>query len=275
MVYKIDPYTKMERIFEEWKPLIFEDIKPGCYLISSLGRIYSLITNRELSYIKSNGYITIMLQNINNKRKSYYIHRLVAFTFLNILEGSEVINHKNTFRDDNAKYNLEFSTFEDNTLHAIDFYKNNPNINPPINIPGDNNWGDGYITYGENNGMAIWTEDIVHIICKAVEEGKSYSEALIIAGLEDTDNNRYNVSHIVQGKRWKHISKLYNLNPRTQVNFKPYVVPVCELLQEQKYTDKQIAEILQLPGTYSQQRSFIGGIRRRENYTNISCNYNW
>ena len=37
----------------------------------------------------------------------------------------------------------------------------------------------------------------------------------------------------------------------------PYIVPVCELLQEQKYTDRRIAEILQLPDTYSQQRYLL------------------
>lgn len=274
-----DPYSGNLRILEEWKPLIFEDIKPGLYMISSLGRVYSLVVNRELSYLPSGGYVDVALQTTDNKRKTYSVHRLVSYTFHKefIDEDKPYVNHINTIRDDNAKYNLEFVTAEENLRHAIEFYNNNPHMQPPkdLLVGKDNEWGKGELTYGENNGMSVWTEEQVHIMCKALEDGLSYKEALELAGIPYSENNRDNLSHIAQGVRWGYISKQYNIKTKKHVDYTQYIIPVCELLQEKKYSDKQIGEILGIPGPYSRYRGFIGGIRRRENYTDISCNYIW
>ena len=67
------------------------------------------------------------------------------------------------------------------------------------------------ILYGENNGMSKLTEKEVRAMLKSIEDGNSYTEAIISAGLEPTENLRYNLSHIARGHRWKYLQKDYNI----------------------------------------------------------------
>lgn len=273
LYYGIDPIT----FPEIWAPVDVFDIKRGLYMISNYGRLYSLATMRELCYLPANGYIHVALQCANGTRKTYSIHRIVAYTFIPKTQEDyelerDYINHKNLIRNCNFTWNLEYVTNEENIQHAID----NGAVGEDFSHEYSGLWGSGERTYGENNGMALWTEEQVHSLCRHVQDGKSYSEALILSGLEDTENNRFNLSHIVQGKRWKYISKDYDLKPRRQVDKSAYVIPVCELLQEGGYTTREIVEKLDIPGNnYQQKRIFVQGIKNRKYYTHISKHYNW
>ena len=269
-------YTYMEYP-EEWRLIDCFDIKKGLYLISNYGRVYSYATQGELSVLPNDGYRQVALQTITNGRKTYSIHRLVAYTFIpqteeDIYMKRNYINHMNLHRDCNFVWNLEYVTPKENTDHAI---RNNA-VQEDYSYEYSGKWGHGELTYGENNGMHEWTEQQVHIICQYLQDGKSTKESLIAAGIEPTDNAIYNVSHIVQGKRWKHISSQYNIQQKWKITDKSdFVVPVCELLA-QGYTPRQIIEALpDIPGSYDQKRAFISGIKRRKYYTHISCNYNW
>lgn len=195
-------------VFETWKPIDFLDIVPGLYLISNFGRIYSNSKQGYLSLALSNGYHTAQLNTIDGKRKTFYVHRLVAYAFIpnyNPDENTDV-NHKNLYRDDNFSENLEWVTKQENNYHE------SVNRGHGIEIKkASGKWGDGSSTYGENNGMAKLKESEVRAMLLAIERGASYSEAIISAGLEPTENMRYNLSHIVRGHRWKKISKDYNI----------------------------------------------------------------
>lgn len=270
--YGYDPY-----MFPEiWAPIDLFDIKRGLYMVSTYGRVFSFATNCELSYLPNKGYKEVALQTRDNFRKTYGIHRLVAYTFIPRTEEDDyyrrnVINHKNLIRNCNFVWNLEYVTQRENIIHAIE----NNAVGQDYSHEYSGLWSKGERTYGENNGMSVWTEEQVHCMCKEIESGKSYGEALIAAGLENTENNRFNVSHIVQGKRWKHIGSQYNLQPKKQIDKSQYVVPVCELL-EKGYSSVEIIDTLDIPCTNRNQLlAFIGGIRRRKYYTDISKRYNW
>lgn len=65
------------------------------YKISKEGKIYSIKTNKILKPMRNaNGYEYVTLCKQNNK-KNYYIHVLVANTFLEKIENKCYINHKN------------------------------------------------------------------------------------------------------------------------------------------------------------------------------------
>lgn len=124
---------------EEWK-----DIKgyEGYYQISNKGNARSL--NRTLKQwfkhgryeyrrIKGqplattdngNGYLIVNL-NKNNKRKNYYVHRLVAEHFIGEIPEGYVINHKDYDKYNNAVDNLEIITQKENIMHSI------PNMEGP------------------------------------------------------------------------------------------------------------------------------------------------
>lgn len=195
-------------VFEKWKEINFLYIKKNQYLISNFGNIYSKAINRNMAPAITNGYPCVQLAMEDGSRKTFYIHRLVGMAFVPNYdpENLDEINHKNLYRADNFSENLECVSKEENIQHEL----MNKNHNT-IQETGNKSWGDGYSTYGENNGMAKLKESQVRAMLSAVEKGLSYKDAIISAGSEPTENLRYNLSHIVRGHRWKRISKDYNL----------------------------------------------------------------
>jgi hypothetical protein len=101
---------------------IWKDIPgyEGLYKISETGVIYSVINNNFLKlFLTNNGYLTTSLKN-NKVRATYFVHRLVAKTFIGEAPTPElVINHKDGVKTNNHFTNLEWCTRRYNTLHAI------------------------------------------------------------------------------------------------------------------------------------------------------------
>lgn len=59
------------------------------------------------------------MQNGENNRKSYQVHRLVAEAFIPNLNNYPVINHIDENRKNNYVENLEWCTQKHNVLHSI------------------------------------------------------------------------------------------------------------------------------------------------------------
>ena len=266
------PYNTNEQL----KIININPIKKDMYIISDYGRIFNMISGKELSQINCNGYMSVALQNKDNSRSTYYIHRLVAIMFIpktqeDILLERDFVNHKDRCKSNNYKYNLEWTTNQENITHALN---TSLEYHKAIMRESENHWSDGAYSKGERNGMARLSDNQVHIICKSLEQGKSYKEAAINAGLRGNENDMFLISHIVQGHRRKDISSQYNLNQKyTMTNFDDYIIPVCELLEKQKSTT-EIINILNMDNSYK-SRSFINRIKRKATYTNISQNYNF
>lgn len=94
------------------------DIKgyEGIYKVSDLGNVISLKSKKPKLLkqgITKNGYRLITLFN-NGKRKSYYVHRLVAVAFIDNVENKGDVNHKDEIKTNNAAYNLEWVTRKEN-----------------------------------------------------------------------------------------------------------------------------------------------------------------
>ena len=108
---------------------IWRDIKgfEGIYQISNLGDVKSLarwIKNRNgmvrnvkekilKPYEDVGGYLTVKLP-INNKQKTYRVHRLVAEAFIPNPNNYPFINHKDENKKNNNVNNLEWCTAEYN-----------------------------------------------------------------------------------------------------------------------------------------------------------------
>jgi hypothetical protein len=90
---------------------------PG-YIITKNGQVYSLTYKRFLKpSLNDNGYYRVEI-----KRKKYYIHRLVAFAFLNSPDDKSQIqvNHKNLNKLDNNLENLEWVNQSENNKHSAE-----------------------------------------------------------------------------------------------------------------------------------------------------------
>jgi hypothetical protein len=111
---------------------IWKDIKGyiGNYQVSNLGRIRSL--NRKswngtgwfikkgqiIKLQKSNSnYSCVLLWN-NNKRKNFWVHKLVALHFIPNPEDKPEVNHKDGNKQNNNINNLEWCTRSENRSHA-------------------------------------------------------------------------------------------------------------------------------------------------------------
>lgn len=118
------PHTVID-VFEEeiWKPVIYNDIVVGRYMVSSWGRVHDLNLGRLLSYhIGEEHYFRVALETItpnNNKnRATIRIHRLVATMFLPLIDGKTYVNHLDSNRQNNFYKNLEWTTNTDNIKHG-------------------------------------------------------------------------------------------------------------------------------------------------------------
>lgn len=103
----------------------------GFYEVSDMGRVRSLdrtvyfrnnsgqrdYKGKILKQKYHNGYpIVNLLRNKNCDTKA--VHRLVAETFLPRIEGKNWVNHKNGIKSDNRVCNLEWTTPQENNIHA-------------------------------------------------------------------------------------------------------------------------------------------------------------
>jgi len=104
---------------EIWKRLIIDNITYN-YEVSSLGNVRSTTTKRILKTCLRNGYLSLTIC-IDNTKKTYNVHQLIALMFLGKKENDNIIvNHKNGDKIDNKIENLEYITYKENTKHAIE-----------------------------------------------------------------------------------------------------------------------------------------------------------
>ena len=121
---------------EIWKTAVYDgEIYEGLYRVSNWGRILSLnYRNTGKAELmkpsqEKNGYLKIVLSK-NKKTKKCYVHRLIAFTFLDNPENLPQVNHKDENKTNNfvflnedgsinkEKSNLEWKTHRDNINHG-------------------------------------------------------------------------------------------------------------------------------------------------------------
>ena len=116
---------------------IWKDIKgyEGLYQVSNKGNVKSLkrvywsgiknltpkilkekILNTHKAY--NTDYLNVVIYK-NSKPKCWYLHRLVAETFLPNPENKRCINHIDGNKRNNNVENLEWCTYAENTEHAI------------------------------------------------------------------------------------------------------------------------------------------------------------
>lgn len=107
---------------------MWKDIKgyEGIYQISDNGDIKSLNRFDKAGHnlkelirkqkVTKFGYKNITLYK-DGKRKEYFVHRLVAYTFIGMPKGKKQVNHKNGNKIDNRVENLEWVTVSENHKH--------------------------------------------------------------------------------------------------------------------------------------------------------------
>ena len=113
---------------EVWKDIPkYEDD----YMISSLGRVYSKITNKILKTFLSNGYLKVTLYK-DGRQKHFFVHRLLALTFIPNPTNLPHINHKDENKQNNSINNLEWCSAYYNNNYGTRSSKAIKNTKKPI-----------------------------------------------------------------------------------------------------------------------------------------------
>jgi hypothetical protein len=170
---------------EQWKDINGYD---GLYLISNFGRVKSLkgCNERILKLsLNKNGYPIVYLSK-DCAKKTLYVHRLVAQSFLEVNSDKLFVNHIDTNKTNNHASNLEWVTPKENTEHAVKH-----NLMKPL--------------YGENNGKTSLTKEMVRNILNLYWLDKV--NVTNIASLLKI--NRRTVNSIVNGVNWKNEYRIF------------------------------------------------------------------
>lgn len=104
---------------------IWKDIEgyEGLYQVSNLGRVKSLNYAKQgkekilKDRISATGYKRVNLSK-SGERKTYYVHRLVAETFIPNPNGYSEVNHKDENKSNNNIDNLEWCTSKYNSNYG-------------------------------------------------------------------------------------------------------------------------------------------------------------
>ena len=101
----------------EWKKLPTR----ANYSVSDQGQVRNDKTGRILKQSPNkHGYARVSLSNgASNNPSILFPHRVVAELFIPNPNNLPVVNHKNTDKMDPRKDNLEWTTYKENTRHAI------------------------------------------------------------------------------------------------------------------------------------------------------------
>lgn len=114
----------------QWKHIPSFDKR---YTISELGEIKSNGKILKCFTRKTTEYVSLSLRKNKDERFiKYYVHRLVALTFIPNPENKKTVNHKNHDRGDNRAVNLEWSTQKEQCNNKKDVKVQQPSRRRPI-----------------------------------------------------------------------------------------------------------------------------------------------
>ena len=99
---------------------VWKDIEgyEGLYQISNFGKVFSFKSNKILKpFNDKKGYLKIELRK-ENRRKIYFLHRLVAMCFIENKNNLPYVNHKDENKHNNRVENLEWCTCKYNNNYG-------------------------------------------------------------------------------------------------------------------------------------------------------------
>lgn len=100
---------------EIWKPI------DNRYSVSNYGRVRNNETRKILKPRKnSRGYFRVYLY-LNEFKRDFFVHKLVANAFLGKRPKGYVINHLDGDKQNNCVWNLEYCTQSENMKHFFKF----------------------------------------------------------------------------------------------------------------------------------------------------------
>lgn len=212
------------------------------HAITKGGRVYSHHSNRFLSPCMRGEYLAIGVY-FEGKRISHSIHRLVALAYIPNPEDKPCVNHIDGNKLNNDVSNLEWTTYSENAIHAVETGLKGQTINHYRNI----------------------SDEDVRCVCRMLQDGYRVKDVVDSLGISQAM-----VSSIKRGDNYKDISIEFDLNtiPYKSRVSTDKVIKICEMLSQRF----PVAKIVSATGC---SVLTIKRIKKRETYATISQNYKW
>lgn len=97
---------------------LWKTLDGWAYEVSSSGQIRNLKSRVLRPATNKKGYLYVLLCR-NGRKKYFSVHRLVAAVFIGPCPEGKEVNHKDAVKSNNAVFNLEYCTHEENIAHAV------------------------------------------------------------------------------------------------------------------------------------------------------------
>lgn len=243
-------------------------IKPY-YWISVYGNIFSETYNSMMTpNIDYNNKRTRICLIVEDGAMNIDIDRLMLMIFKPILEPDKYV----------AKH-ID-GNFLNNNIDNLFWYDRLENFRNSFSIGGSREH-----LILENSPQATLTNNEVHIICKMLEQRKSYPEICNALGKECDEKMRRKLSEIKCGTNWKAISCQYNI-PKSNRNDSKFTSEQAESICEQIQNGLPNSDILKnivgeemFSNLNSHDRglyySSINNIRHKKSYKDIVNKFNF
>ena len=180
---------------EKWEYINIPKVKSNYYLISTWGNIKNKKGKYLSTYLDKDGYVKCTLYGKNGKRYHFFVHRLMAITFIPNPDNKPQVNHLKPYDKQNLYIDyIELATHDENIKHA-----RKHKLQEVLSCSA--------------HGMATMTNEQVHEICSLFEKGYSIKEVILFYNITDKkDKERFRgvLKHIKNRKTWKAISNNYN-----------------------------------------------------------------
>lgn len=167
---------------EEWKSYEYRGI---VYEVSNFGVIIGPRGHALKQRINRDGYAEVTLGCTEYRNASVRVHRVVAELFVLNPENKPEVNHIDYDRSNNASYNLEWVTHQENVRHSSDVGR----YHSPLRV-------------GSGNGRARLTEDKVVKIIALLNRGIPATRIAAICGVGEST-----IYNIKLGNTWTCISR--------------------------------------------------------------------
>lgn len=171
---------------EIWKPIEGTD---GKYEVSNAGRVRSLNylghgKTKEIKTWNNRGYRRVNL-HIGGKKKNFLLHRIIAETFIPNPENKSEVNHKDGNKCNNDVSNLEWTTRDENRIHADEsglrkrsieaLIDSNKRLSKPIVAISVTTGEEFLFTSIQEAQRAIGTKDINRVLNGKQRQAKGYT----------------------------------------------------------------------------------------------------